>query len=282
MTVRAFGQLALAAAILPLALSAPAAAADTPRQALAQLAAHQVHGWADAHLAYPELEARIAAGVRVRVPCGVVSILGLRLTERLGVSARLVGAFANQRGDMLDVPDDTLESHAMLEVWEQDRWVVYDLDGNVRGVDQDNKGVGVIDFAQGTRHYDSLATDELYDPAESPYPAYERWLFANHEAWYDRVLGTVAVKPLGWTVYFFTDPGTQGSAWPHRRVRVARSQPLAAAGRCAPTTRYGPHPANAAEARHHGSARGHRPARPATRYSGSRRPGLPPQGPGHP
>ena len=142
MTVRAFGQLALAAAILPLALSAPAAAADTPRQALAQLAAHQVHGWADAHLAYPELEARIAAGVPRAGSVRVVSILGLRLTERLGVSARLVGAFANQRGDMLDVPDDTLESHAMLEVWEQDRWVVYDLDGNVRGSTRTTRASG--------------------------------------------------------------------------------------------------------------------------------------------
>ena len=150
----------------------------------------------------------------MRVPCGMVSILGLRVAQRLGVPARLVGTFANQRNDMLDVPDDTLESHAMLEVWEEGRWVVYDLDGNVRAVDQNSKGVGVNDFAQGPRRYDSLATDELYDPAESPYPAYERWLFANHEAWYDRVLGTVAVKPPGWTVYFFTDPALKEQLGP--------------------------------------------------------------------
>ena len=162
---------------------------------------------------------------------------------------------------MLDVPDDTLESHAMLEVWEQDRWVVYDLDGNVRGVDQDNKGVGVIDFAQGTRHYDRLATDELYDPAESPYPAYERWLFANHEAWYDRVLGTVAVKPLGWTVYFFTDPALKDQLGPtagYEWLEANRWRQLVDAP---PRPATAPHPANAAEARHHGSARGHRPAR---------------------
>jgi hypothetical protein len=186
-----------------------ASAAETPYQALAQLAAQQTHGWADRDLSYKQLEAKLDSGERIYVPCGIVAILGLRLMHRMGAPTRLVGTFANERGDLYDVPDDTLESHAMLEVWENGRWQLYDLDGNVKAVDQDGRGVGIEQFAEGPRYYDRLTDEsglEVYNAQNSPYRNYEEWLFANPETWYDRVLGTVSILPPGGQVYYFNDP----------------------------------------------------------------------------
>jgi hypothetical protein len=207
---------------LPAAILFPStatAAAREPEPLLRELAEHQAHGWqtvADG-LTYPEMEAVIADGGRVYVPCGVVAILGQRLLTRNEIPSRLVGAFSNERGELYDVPLDTLESHAMLEVWEDDRWVLYDLDSNVKAVDENGEGVGIEPFARGPRYSKRLTDEtEVYNPAASPYPLYETWLFANSDAWYDRVLGTLAIRPPGALEYYFTDPTLRETLGPLR------------------------------------------------------------------
>lgn len=202
----------VAGLVAALAAAAPASAdGPAPRALLGSLAAHQTHGWASISggIDYGRLEATIASGGRVYVPCGVASMLAKRLLDRYGIPNRLIGAFSDTDADLYDVPAGTLESHAMIEVWEGGRWVLYDVDGDVEAVDDHGNGVGIVDFARGPRRYRRLtdpATDPDHDLTDSPNPDYEAWLFAHHEEWYDRVLATLAIMPPGAHVYYFTDP----------------------------------------------------------------------------
>lgn len=234
------------AALISLLLAAPASA-STADQILGELAARQTHGWQTiaGGIDYPAMEATIAAGGRVYVPCGVVSILAKRALDRAGIPSRLVGAFSNTTGqDLYDVPAGTLESHAMIEAWDGERWVLYDVDGNVKAVDENGAGVGIEQFAQA-RRYEPLtdpATDPAFELAGSPHPVYEQWLFDNHEAWYDRVLDTIAIMPNGGHVYYFTDPALKDRLDPMTGYEWVDDTEWRAVLNAAPTTMSPPKP----------------------------------------
>src|SRR4051812_21579558 len=95
-------QITLAACLFALALPAQAAAA-TPDEILSGLAGHVSHGFANKRLSMPELETKLAAGERISVLCGQISMLGQRALQRAGIQSRLIGTFSSQRYDMLDV-----------------------------------------------------------------------------------------------------------------------------------------------------------------------------------
>lgn len=197
--------------VMAAALGAPAnASADTSQETsavLTNVAEHVSHGFADKSLTMPQLEAHIAAGGHVSVLCGQVSMLGVRALQRAGVPARYVGAFASERADLMDVPAEVVESHAMLEAWTGSRWELYDLDSNVQPVDADGKPITLLQFIDmPERRYRTLATDPLYDPTDDQYPRYEEWVFSNHEAWYDRVLSIPAIYQGDGYGYAYTGP----------------------------------------------------------------------------
>ncbi len=204
--------IALAAlAVTAVAVDPPSAHAATQSEQagaiLTNVAAHVSHGFKDYSTPYETDEQIIASGGHVSVLCGQVSLLGIRALNRAGIPARSVGAFAAQRADLMDVPSNIVESHAMLEAWTGSRWELYDLDSNVQPVDENGGPVTIQQFADmPARHYRVLATDALYDPTDDQYPLYEQWVFANHEAWYDRVLDIVAIHQPASSAYVFSGP----------------------------------------------------------------------------
>ena len=185
------------------------AGADTPADTsaranviLTNVAEHVSHGFANYNDSFETMEAKIARGEHISVLCGQVSYLGARALGRAGITVRFVGAFASQRADLLDVPSDVIESHAMLEVWTGARWELYDLDSNVQPVDSQGQPVTIGEFVNmPVRYFRTLATDPLYDPTNDQYPAYESWVFSNHDAWYDRVLDIPTIYQNGHYIY---------------------------------------------------------------------------------
>jgi hypothetical protein len=262
-------------------LSSPAHAATPGDAILSDLAQHVSHGFADKPLSMLELERRIANGDHVSVLCGQVSMLGQRALARAGIRSRLVGTFSSQRYEMYDVPADVLESHALLEVWDGTRWVLYDLDSNVQPVTADGQPVTITGFAQmSPRYYRSIANDPLYDPTNDDYPIYEAWLFANHEEWYDRVLDIVTVEsPTGGYVY--TGPrespisGFAGYRW----VDDATFARIAADGPAAAATVPAPAPATSAPTPGSSSAASGAPAPAATPSAPAPAPAAAPSAP---
>ena len=184
------------------ALGAAPARAATPGKTdtvLRQLAGQVTHGWLHDRMPYPELERRLRARRRVYVTCGTISTLGQRALARRGVRSRLVVTMTREPFNAVD------NGHTMLEVRIRGRWVVHDLGSNRQPVSRRGRGIPVTEFVrQRPRRYRLLAHDRALDVRGAADPEYARWVAANLERWYDRVLGTPLVQGRD-GLFYFTD-----------------------------------------------------------------------------
>lgn len=129
--------------------------------------------------------------------CGTISTLGQRALARRGVRSRLVVTMTQRPFNAVD------NGHTMLEVRRSGRWEVYDLDMNRQPVDAGGQGVSVVRFVkQRHRRYRMIARDRALDVRGSPLPDYARWVVANLERWYDRLLGVPLVQGDDGNFYF--------------------------------------------------------------------------------
>lgn len=171
-----------------------AQAAQTPDQILSALAAQQTHSWVDNPLGYDALEAKYKAGGRLYVTCGFVSEVARRLLVEAGYHARVVGAVTLEPYDRMN------DGHAMVEVWQNQRWELYDVDSNAKAVDANGNGVGVVDqvaaVQAGTAHWQDIATDPLWftDEPDADLRALAESAFSDLVATHKRLLG-VALLP---------------------------------------------------------------------------------------
>jgi hypothetical protein len=149
--------LALAAGFLAFASSAKAA---TPKQILSDLAANQTHSWIDNGLGFDKLTARYKAGERINVTCGFVSEVARRLLVEAGYTARVVQVITHQEFDWLN------DGHAMVEVWADRRWHLYDVDANLRAVDPLGRGLSLVEQMQAVKNgsalWEPIADDALF------------------------------------------------------------------------------------------------------------------------
>lgn len=111
---------------------------DTTLPALSDLALHHVHSWDQEGMPIPDLVARYRAGEVRRTACGGISRVGVRVLRDAGYQARLAGVVTYQPFD------GDNDGHIMLEVWDQDGWRLYDIDGNRRAVDAALHGVNLV------------------------------------------------------------------------------------------------------------------------------------------
>jgi hypothetical protein len=179
--------LALAAGFLAFASSAKAA---TPKQILSDLAANQTHSWIDNSLGFDKLTARYKAGERINVTCGFVSEVARRLLVEADYTARVVQVITHQEFDNLN------DGHAMVEVWADRRWRLYDIDANIRAVDAQGQGISLVEqmvaVKEGRALWETIADDALFREDEPNLALRElaRQVFADPESFYERVMGT--------------------------------------------------------------------------------------------
>lgn len=182
---------ALAAATLVVALLAPTAArADTPGQILRDLAANQTHSWTDNSIGYRAMVDRYKAGERLNVTCGYVSEVARRLLVEAGYTARVVQVITRDEFDGLN------DGHAMVEVFADRRWRLYDVDANARAVDTAGQGVSLVEQIEAVKqdraYWEPLADDPLFredEPDEFLREAIRK-VFADPAAFYKRIMGT--------------------------------------------------------------------------------------------
>jgi hypothetical protein len=178
--------LALAAGFLAFASSAKAA---TPKQILSDLAANQTHSWIDNSLGFDKLTARYKAGERINVTCGFVSEVARRLLVEAGYTARVVQTITLEEFDSLN------DGHAMVEVWADRRWRLYDVDANIRAVDAQGQGISLVEqmvaVKEGRALWEPIADDAPFREDEPNLVLRElaREVFADVDGFYRRVMG---------------------------------------------------------------------------------------------
>lgn len=133
---------------------------DTTLPVLSDLALHHVHSWDQEGMPIPDLVARYRAGEVLRTACGGISRVGVRVLRDAGYQARLAGVVTKQAFD------GDNDGHIMLEVWDQDGWRLYDLDGNRRAVDAALHGVNLVTQVAAGASRLWLAID--HDPGALP------------------------------------------------------------------------------------------------------------------
>jgi hypothetical protein len=111
---------------------------DATLPILRDLAQHHVHSWREEGMAISELVAKYRAGETLYVICGSISRVGQEVVQAAGYHARLVGVVTKEPFD------GDSDGHIMLEVWDQDAWRLYDIDGNRRAIDSAGRGISVV------------------------------------------------------------------------------------------------------------------------------------------
>lgn len=215
--------IAATAIVAALALAPAASAAQTPDQILSDLAARQTHSWIDNDIGLPGMMNRYKTGEHLYVTCGYVSEIARQLLTEAGYIARRVGTIT------LDTPNNETDGHAMIEVYYQSHWQLYDVDANAKAVDAAGNPVQLVQqiaaVQQGTAHWQTIATDALYREDE-PDPAMldvARRVFTDPDAFYRRVMG-FALLPrdkagTGGTGMYYVDSGQIdriAKYWPDR------------------------------------------------------------------
>lgn len=133
--------------------------ADTTLPVLSDLARHHVHSWRDEVMEISKLTAKYRAGVTLYVICGSVSRVGVHVLHDARYQARLVGVVTREPFD------GDNDSHVMLEVWHQNGWRLYDVDGNRRAIDAAGRGISVVaQVAAGP----SMLWEAIDDPSTIP------------------------------------------------------------------------------------------------------------------
>lgn len=132
---------------------------DATLPILRDLAQHHEHSWQDEGMAISKLVAKYRAGETLYVICGSVSRVGREVLQNAGYQARLVGVVTRQPFD------GDNDSHVMLEVWQQNGWRLYDIDGNRRAIDSAGRGISVVaQVAAGA----SMLWEAIDDPSVVP------------------------------------------------------------------------------------------------------------------
>jgi len=168
---------------------APAAHAETPDEIVGALAANQTHSWIDDGIGFDQMMIRYRAGDRLYVTCGNVAEIARRLLRDAGYPARVVQTLT------LGEFDEISDGHLMTELFADGRWQLYDLDANVRAVDESDRGLSVLEQAQAVQEHRALwepiADDPLYRDDE-PDPVLRDLairIFTAPEAFYEHVMG---------------------------------------------------------------------------------------------
>jgi hypothetical protein len=198
--------LALAVGFLAFATSAKAA---TPNQILSNLASQQTHSWIDNSLDFDGQYARYKAGHRLNIACGYVSELGRRLLAEQGYVSRVVQVITKEPWNYLS------DGHAMLEVWHEGQWTLYDVDANVEAVDASGRGVSLetqmVAVREGRAYWREIANDPLYreDEPNLQFRELAAQIFGDPEAFYRRMMG-ISFYPTdaagtGWYGVYYID-----------------------------------------------------------------------------
>ena len=137
----------------------PTPQADATLPIMRDLAQHHVHSWRDEGMAIPKLVDMYRAGETLYVICGSVSRVGREVMQNAGYQARLVGVVTREPFD------GDNDSHVMLEVWHQNGWRLYDIDGNRRAIDAAGRGISVVaQVAAGA----NMLWEAIDDPSTVP------------------------------------------------------------------------------------------------------------------
>jgi hypothetical protein len=178
--------LALAAGFLTFASSAKA---TTPHQILSHIAQNQTHSWANDGIGIAGMAAKYHSGQRLYVTCGNVSEFARQILAGAGYRSRVVQTLTR------DAWDYSNDGHLMTEVYYNGRWQLYDLDFNVRAVDADGHGIGVVAqvaaVRAGTARWQTIATDTLLNENEPNQALLEnaRRNISDMRVFYRRVMG---------------------------------------------------------------------------------------------
>jgi hypothetical protein len=168
----------------------------SPDPILRQIARQVTHSWSDNQFTIDTLENRLEAGERLYITCAPVSRLAQQVLAHNGYLSRLVATVTKQSFNGFD------DDHALLEVREGNRWVVYDLDGNLQPLDRDGRGMSIVQLTRAKQvRPRMLAHDQAWDVRglqESGWPLsiapYMGRIFRNHLAWYRRILGVPIIQ----------------------------------------------------------------------------------------
>jgi len=184
----------LLTALAFLTATSQAAAAQTPDQILGQLAARQTHSWIDNATGVAAQVAWYKAGGHLNVTCGYVSEIARRLLVEQGYTARRVEVITTEPWDGFN------DGHAMVEVFYQGHWQLYDVDANAKAVDAAGTPVQLAQqikaVKQGTARWQPIASDPLYR-ADEPDPVLRDLavkIFTDPDRFYRRVMG-IALLP---------------------------------------------------------------------------------------
>jgi hypothetical protein len=134
--------------------------------------------------------AKYYSGGKLYVTCGHVAEIGRQLVSAAGYPARVVQVITR---DEFDYSND---GHLMLEVYADGRWQLYDLDSNVKAVDDQGRPQSLVEQVDAVRenraHWQIIADDPLWNENEPNQAslAVAIDVFSNPARFYRRVMGT--------------------------------------------------------------------------------------------